>query len=184
MNVSWICTMSSGFIYKLEAICVSFVSFFFGGRGVQDVSKTTPPWKSRSAEVAKGSQLESLRLMTLRAGEALSSQKPSPNGLRLTTASKDGFWRCSKRWLLRMQFQMGSDGCIWCMELGVCCYLAVEVNASVSFRHIRGAFVWLFRLKMVEVKSQSNKIKQVYIYYVLYSLEWREFEWLSHFFRC
>ena len=46
---------------------------------------------AQSAEVTKGSQLESLRLMTLRAGEALSSPKPSPNSLpNNNIASKDG----------------------------------------------------------------------------------------------
>lgn len=46
-NVSWICMMSSGSCsYKLEAMFVCFVCYFFwGGRDVQDVSKTTPPWK-------------------------------------------------------------------------------------------------------------------------------------------
>ena len=73
-------------------LCLFVSIFYFFWRGdVQDVSKTTPPWKCPIAEVTKGSQLESLRLMTLRAGEALSSPKPSPNSLpNNNIASKDG----------------------------------------------------------------------------------------------
>ena len=91
-NVSWICMMSSGSCSDMfEAMFVCFDFYFFLGGDVQDVSKTTPPWKCPSAEVTKGSQLESLRLMTLRAGEALSSPKPSPNSLpNNNIASKDG----------------------------------------------------------------------------------------------